>query len=90
MALAPEVSRRYGKLYNFLQEAHQSSASGLPTVDLLLRLLCRNDGEWRSARLAFAADATLVQRDILRLPTSSTESFWSIRSSWLIKSLNIC
>ena len=75
MALAPEVSRRYGKLYNFLQEANQTSASGLPTVDLLLRLLCRNDGEWRSARLAFAADATLVQRDILRLPTSSTESF---------------
>jgi len=75
MALAPEVSRRYGKLYTFLQEANQSSASGLPTVDLLLRLLCRNDGEWRSARLAFAANATLVQRDILRLPTASAESF---------------
>ncbi|MBM0741660.1 AAA family ATPase [Phormidium sp. CLA17] len=75
MALAPEVSRRYGKLYNFLQDANQSKASGLPTVDLLLRLLCRNDGEWRSARLAFAANATLVQRDILRLPTSSTEPF---------------
>lgn len=75
MALAPEVSRRYGKLYNFLQEANQTSGSGLPTVDLLLRLLCRNDGEWRSARLAFAMDATLVQRDVLRLPTSSTESF---------------
>jgi len=75
MALAPEVSRRYGKLYNFLQEANQTSGSGLPTVDLLLRLLCRNDGEWRSARLAFAMNATLVQRDVLRLPTSSTESF---------------
>ncbi|MEX0271755.1 AAA family ATPase [Leptolyngbyaceae cyanobacterium UHCC 1019] len=75
MALAPEVSRRYSKLYNFLQESNQSAASGLPTVDLVLRLLCRNDGEWRSARLAFATDATLIQRDILRLPTSSTEPF---------------
>ncbi len=75
MALAPEVSRRYGKLYTFLQDANPIASSGLPTVDLLLRLLCRNDGEWRSARLAFAANATLVQHDILKLPTSSTESF---------------
>jgi hypothetical protein len=50
MALAPEISRRYGRIYNYLQDTEQ--AGGLPTFDLILRLLCRNDVEWRSARLS--------------------------------------
>jgi hypothetical protein len=75
MALAPEVSRRYGKLYAFLQDSTQSHASGLPTVDLLLRLLCRNDAEWRSARSALAKDAPLIQRGVVMLPDAASGSF---------------
>ena len=43
MALAPEVNRRYGQLYHFLQTGEESkSASDLPMMDLALRLLCRS------------------------------------------------
>lgn len=77
MALAPEVSRRYGKIYNFLQETDYPTASGLPTVDLILRLLCRNDEEWRTARSAFAQDSKLVQHGVIQLPDSRSQPFLS-------------
>ncbi len=77
MALAPEVSRRYGKLYNYLQETEQSWASGLPTVDLILRLLCRTDAEWRLSRLAFAATSPLIRYGVVTLPSNQTEPFLS-------------
>ncbi len=75
MALAPEINRRYARMYNFLQEVEQSGAAGLPTVDLILRLLCRNDTEWRTARLSLAAGSRLVQYGILGFPTNQTEPF---------------
>jgi hypothetical protein len=67
MALAPEINRRYGRLYNYLQETEQPGASGLPSVDLILRLLCRNDADWRSARVALSPIAPLVQLGLLNL-----------------------
>ncbi len=73
-ALAPEISRRYGRIYNFLQETDHPGASGLPTIDLLLRLLCRNDSEWRAARLAFSQQAKLLQQEIIVLPVAQRES----------------
>lgn len=77
LALAPEVNRRYGKIYNFLQETEHPGASGLPTIDLMLRLLCRNDGEWRSARLALSQQSKLVQYGVVVLPQATAASFLS-------------
>ncbi|MBC7973206.1 MAG: hypothetical protein H7Z11_24290, partial [Verrucomicrobia bacterium] len=72
MALAPEISRRYARLYNYLQETEHPDATGLPTVDLMLRLLCRTDAEWRSLRSALTSDSTLIQYHLLELRSSQT------------------
>ncbi|NDJ18453.1 AAA family ATPase [Myxacorys almedinensis] len=53
LGLAPEVHRRYGQLYGYLQTGKEGQE--LPSVDLALRLFCRNDSEWRDARMAFRA-----------------------------------
>jgi ATPase family associated with various cellular activities (AAA) len=66
LALAPEISRRYGRMYNFLQEREQGS--GQPSVDLVLRLLCRNDQDWRSNRQRLTGP--LHQRHLLDLLAS--------------------
>uniref|UniRef100_A0A832M365 ATP-binding protein n=1 Tax=Oscillatoriales cyanobacterium SpSt-402 TaxID=2282168 RepID=A0A832M365_9CYAN len=75
IALAPEVSRRYERIYRLLQEPDQPQASGLPNVDLVLRLLCRNDAEWRSARLSLAATSKLVGHQVVLLPDTYNEPF---------------
>ncbi|MDX2232110.1 MAG: ATP-binding protein [Leptolyngbyaceae cyanobacterium bins.349] len=75
LALAPEVSRRYGRIYNFLQDTDHPGASGLPTIDLMLRLLCRNDPEWRTARLSLSNHAKLLRHRVVVLPQSATEPF---------------
>lgn len=67
MALAPEISRRYGQIYNYLQETEFPGASGLPTVDLLLRILCRNDAEWRMARQYLVEGSVLLQYQLLEV-----------------------
>lgn len=72
MALAPEISRRYARLYNYLQETEHPDATGLPTVDLMLRLLCRTDAEWRSLRSALTSDSALIQYHLLELRSSQT------------------
>jgi len=77
LALAPEVSRRYGRIYNFLQETDHPGASGLPTIDLMLRLLCRNDSEWRLARQSLSQHAKLLRYGVVVLPQSATEPFLS-------------
>ncbi len=74
MALAPEVNRRYGRLYNYLQSTDQPGATGLPTVDLILRILCRNDPEWRAARRSLTQDSVLRQYPILDMPRLQAES----------------
>ncbi len=74
MSLAPEVNRRYARLYRYLQ-GEQGSKTDLPTVDLVLRLLCRNDQEWRTARMRLSASATLVQRQVLTLVIEPSGTF---------------
>ena len=70
LALAPEVNRRYGHIYRFLQ-GEEGAGSDLPTVDLVLRLLCRNDQEWRRARQQVAGTSLLLSQKIVRLlPTA--------------------
>lgn len=64
LALAPEVNRRYGRLYNYLQE-DAGVLEDLPTVDLCLRLLCRNDQAWQAARARLTAPDSLVNRGLV-------------------------
>lgn len=61
MALAPEINPRFGRLYGYLQYQHDESEWDLPTVDLCLRLLCRNDQEWRQARPLMAPSGRLLR-----------------------------
>jgi hypothetical protein len=64
MAIAPEINRRYGRLYDYLQE-DEGVLTDLPTVDLCLRLLCRNDQDWQQARARLTASHSLVNRGLL-------------------------
>ena len=64
MAIAPEINRRYGRLYDYLQE-EEGALADLPTVDLCLRLLCRNDHEWQQARAKLTAAHSLVNQGLL-------------------------
>ena len=77
MALAPEISRRYARLYNYLQETEYPGATGLPTVDLVLRMLCRTDAEWRSLRRCLTGDSALVQHQLLELRSSQADPLLS-------------
>jgi len=74
MALAPEINRRYGQFYNYLQNSEESGASRLPTVDLVLRLLCRTDAEWRTGRKCFTTDAVLLRCGLLELPVPMSDT----------------
>jgi hypothetical protein len=73
MALAPEINQRYSRLYSYLQDADSLEANGLPTVDLVLRLLCRTDAEWRSARDCLIAGAPLMQSGLIDLLAVAAE-----------------
>ncbi|MGF1521439.1 MAG: hypothetical protein ACFBSF_03865 [Leptolyngbyaceae cyanobacterium] len=64
IALAPEVNRRYGRLYNYLQE-DAGALEDLPTVDLCLRLLCRNDEAWQQARSRLTAPNSMVHQGLV-------------------------
>ncbi|WP_431191082.1 AAA family ATPase [Leptolyngbya subtilissima] len=59
LALAPEVNQRFGRLYSYLHYQHDESDWDLPTVDLCMRLLCRNDQEWRRSRPLIAPNSRL-------------------------------
>ncbi|MBW4481579.1 MAG: AAA family ATPase [Tildeniella torsiva UHER 1998/13D] len=59
LALAPEVNQRFGRLYSYLHYQHDEADWDLPTVDLCLRLLCRNDQEWRRSRPLIAPNSRL-------------------------------
>ncbi|MEM9767600.1 MAG: hypothetical protein AAF892_06965 [Cyanobacteria bacterium P01_D01_bin.71] len=64
MAIAPEINRRYGRLYDYLQE-EEGALADLPTVDLCLRLLCHSDQEWQQARARLTAPHSLVNLGLL-------------------------
>lgn len=88
MVLAPEVNRRYGKLYHFLQTGEESSSSSdLPMVDLALRLLCRNNLERRRARARLTAPGSLIDRRVLRYvsprPSTRLSSYLQLTDEWV-------
>jgi hypothetical protein len=63
LGIAPEIHRRYARLYEYLN----GSDRHLLTVDLALRLLCRTDPEWRQARARLQMDAPLVQHQLIEI-----------------------
>jgi hypothetical protein len=67
MSLAPEVNHRYARLYRYLQDNEVGEMAGLPTIDLVLRLLCRNDLEWRSARSLLTTSSKLIRHELLEI-----------------------
>ena len=78
LCLAPEISRRYEKLYAFLNNDETSDKQ--PTVDLAFRLFCRSDAEWRSARSKLSTTSPLIKRKIIQLyapPNSTARSLLS-------------
>ncbi len=88
MVLAPEVNRRYGRLYHFLQTGEEkASTSDLPMVDLALRLLCRNDLERRRARAKLTGPHSLIEKKILRYvsfrPGTRLTSHLQLSEEWV-------
>ncbi|MEL6259750.1 MAG: AAA family ATPase [Cyanobacteria bacterium J06626_6] len=88
MVLAPEVNRRYGKLYHYLQTGEETAApTDLPMVDLALRLLCRNDLERRRARAALTGPHSLIEKKILRYvslrPSTRLSSYLQLTEDWV-------
>ncbi|MEB3231716.1 MAG: AAA family ATPase [Leptolyngbyaceae bacterium] len=75
MALAPEVNRRFARLYRYLQSHDDHLVSDLPSVELVLRLLCRNDQEWRRARQQLNPDAALMTHNLVLLLYQSHDPF---------------
>ncbi len=67
IGLAPEVNRRYARLYRYLQGQDDEWTTDLPTVELVLRLLCRNDNEWRTARQQIAQKSPLLKSGLVTL-----------------------
>lgn len=82
LCLAPEISRRYEKLYAFLNSDDGNCLQ--PTVDLALRLFCRSDLEWRVARNTLQPKAPLLKNKVLEVHESNTTA-----RSLLSKSLQL-
>ncbi|AFY71777.1 hypothetical protein Pse7367_3542 [Thalassoporum mexicanum PCC 7367] len=72
LCLAPEINRRYEKLYAYLNNDETNSRQ--PTVDLALRLFCRNDAEWQIARQTLQTKATLLKNKILEIQPSTSSA----------------
>jgi len=71
ICFAPELDRRYEKLYGYLQD---DVTRKRPTVSLALDLLCSSTEEKLAARLFFDPQAPLFRYDVIRLGTGSDES----------------
>jgi len=64
IALAPELDRRYERLYAYLQDDVRCKR---PSVDLALNLLCPTAAEKLARRIHFASDAPLIRHNLLHL-----------------------
>jgi hypothetical protein len=77
MALAPEINQRFGRIYSYLQYQHDESDWDLPTVNLCLRLLCRNDQEWRRSRPLVTSSSRLLELGIVEWVNSDDTTLLS-------------
>lgn len=67
LAIAPEIHRRYGELCGYL-----AGSAGLPTVDLALRLFCRDDQAWRQGRSQLLSGALVTEGFLLPVMSSAS------------------
>ena len=77
LALAPEINQRFGRIYSYLQYQHDESDWDLPTVNLCLRLLCRNDQEWRRSRPLVTSSSRLLELGIVEWVNSDDTTLLS-------------
>jgi SpoVK/Ycf46/Vps4 family AAA+-type ATPase len=80
IGLAPELSRKYEKLYAYLQD---DITRKKPTVDLLLNLICENSSEALVNRVAFEVQAPLFKYRLCQLTDSSSDGPVSLLSRFL-------
>jgi AAA+ superfamily predicted ATPase len=66
IAIAPELDRRYERVYAYLQNDARCQR---PSVDLVLTLLCDAPAEKLARRAHFAANAPLVRQSLVQLVT---------------------
>ncbi|NJL46556.1 MAG: hypothetical protein HC929_02340 [Leptolyngbyaceae cyanobacterium SM2_5_2] len=71
IALAPELDRRYERLYIYLQDDVRGQR---PTVDLALNLLCADASTKLRRRHHFATDAPLVRQGLVHLVAAAKPS----------------
>lgn len=64
ICLAPELDRKYEKLYAYLQD---DVTRKKPSVDMVLNLLCQTMQEKLTARLAFDPQATLLKYRLIQI-----------------------
>lgn len=71
IVLAPELDRRYERLYAYLQDEERYLQ---PTVDLVLKILCPTVTAKLSQRDRFSPDAPLIHHKLLYLVGNSTQA----------------
>ncbi|TYQ30982.1 ATP-binding protein [Pseudanabaena sp. UWO310] len=77
ITLAPELDRRYERLYAYLQDDVRAKR---PTVDLSLNLLCDSALEKLTQRIHFSPDSPLIRHGLIQLIADPYQSFPSLLS----------
>ena len=70
ICLAPELDRKYEKLYSYLQD---DVTRKKPSVDVVLNLLCQTMPEKLAARLAFDPQSPLLKYRLLQVTDNSPD-----------------
>jgi hypothetical protein len=91
ICLAPELRRKYDRLYAYLQD---DITRKRPSVDLVLELLCETEAERWQARRFFSATAPLLRAGLLEKVTTRTarpgQVGWPSFSGWTRVSASFC
>jgi len=75
IALAPDLDRRYERIYAYLQD---NVSLRRPTVDLVLNILCSDALDRLQRRAHFASDAPLIRHNLVHLVPSSDQAAHSL------------
>lgn len=81
IALAPELDRRYERLYAYLQDDVRCKR---PTIDLALNLLCLSAADRLKQRVHFAPDAPLIHHHLLYLGNDAAVSYPTLLERQLV------
>ena len=80
IALAPEIDRRYERIYAYLQD---DVTRKYPSVDLAFNLLCISAADRLSRRARFAATAPLIHHGLIHLIPDSQDLSPSLLNHYL-------